>query len=76
MVSWIDIQMSGGTGGTSGLAPDGQVKAGGVSFGASLIPGPTFGATATNYTSPLQLGKFWAFLPTDFVLYVSRQVCK
>jgi hypothetical protein len=68
---------SGGlTGGASGLAPNGQVKTGGVSFGASLIPTPTGGVTATNYTKPLQLGKFWAFGPTDFALYVARQVCK
>ena len=68
---------SGGlTGGASGLAPNGQVKVGGASLGASLIPTPTGGVTATNYTKPLQLGKFWAFGPTDFVLYAARQVCK
>ena len=68
---------SGGlTGGTSGLAPNGAVKVGGVSVGASLIPGPTGGAAATNYTKPLRLGKFWAFAPIDVALYAARQACK
>jgi hypothetical protein len=68
---------SGGlTGGASGLAPNGQVKVGGVSVGAGLIGGFSGGVTATNYTKPLQLGKFWAFGPTDFVLYAARQACK
>ena len=34
------------------------------------------GVTATNYTSPLQIGKLWAFGPLDFAIYAARQVCK
>ena len=53
-----------------------QVKVGGVSVGAGLIGGFSRGVIATNYTKPLQLGKFWEFGPTDFVLYAAGQVCK
>ena len=69
---------SGGlTGGPGRLVPNPRgVTAGGVSLGASLVPTPTGGVTATNYTSPTQLGKFWAFTPLDAILYAARQVCK
>jgi hypothetical protein len=68
---------SGGlTGGTSGLAPNGAVKAIGVSLGAGVLGGFSGGVTATNYTSPVQLGKFWAFSPLDALLYAARQVCQ
>jgi RHS repeat-associated protein len=59
-----------------GQSPTGDVTAAGVSLGASLIPTPTGGVNATNYTKPLQLGKFWAFGPGDFFLYAARQLCK
>jgi len=67
---------SGGlTGGTGGLAPNGAVKAGGISLGGGLLGGLAGGATATNYTNPLQLGKLWAFDPLDALLYAARQLC-
>src|SRR5579883_3053744 len=68
---------SGGlTGGTAGLSPSGAVKAGGISLGGGLLGGFSGGLTATNYTNPLQLGKFWAFNPLDALLYAARQLCK
>jgi hypothetical protein len=68
---------SGGlTGGAGGLAPNGAVKAGGISLGGGLLGGFSGGLTATNYTNPLQLGKFWAFNPLDALLYAARQLCK
>ena len=67
---------SGGlTGGTGGLAPNGAVTAGGISLGGGLLGGLAGGATATNYTNPLQLGKLWAFDPLDALLYAARQLC-
>jgi RHS repeat-associated protein len=67
---------SGGlTGGTGGLAPNGAVKAGGISLGGGLLGGLAGGATATNYTNPVQLGKLWAFDPLDALLYAARQLC-
>ncbi len=60
---------SGGlSGGTGGLAPNGAVTAGGISLGGGLLGGLAGGATATNYTNPLQLGKLWAFDPLDALL--------
>jgi hypothetical protein len=69
---------SGGlTGGASGLAPNGAVKAGGISFGGGLLGGFSGGVTATNYTNPAQLGKYWAFGPVDLLLSAARRVlCK
>jgi hypothetical protein len=67
---------SGGlSGGTGGLAPNGAVTAGGISLGGGLLGGLAGGATATNYTNPLQLGKLWAFDPLDALLYAARQLC-
>lgn len=66
---------SGGlTGGTSGLAPTGGVTAVGVSLGGGLLSGFSGGVTATNYTNPVQLGKFWAFNPLDALIYSARQL--
>jgi len=68
---------SGGlTGGPSGLVPNGAVRVGGIGLGGGLLGGFSGGVTATNYTKPLQLGKFWAFGPLDALLYAARQVCK
>jgi hypothetical protein len=68
---------SGGlTGGTSRLVPNGAVKVGGVSFGGGLVGGFSGGVTATSYSSPTQLGKYWAFTPLDWLLYAATQVCK
>jgi RHS repeat-associated protein len=70
---------SGGlTGGTSGLAPNGNVNAAGISLGGGLLGGFSGGVTATNYSNPAQLGKFWGFglNPVDWLLYAARQVCK
>jgi hypothetical protein len=68
---------SGGlTGGAKGLVGNGSVKAGGLSLGGGLLSGFSGSVTATNYTNPLQLGKFWAFTPIDLALYSARQACK
>ena len=68
---------SGGlTGGTSGLAANGAVNVAGVSFGGGLLSGFSGGVTATNYTNPVQLGKYWASSPLDGLFIALRQVCK
>jgi RHS repeat-associated protein len=60
---------SGGlTGSPRGMVPDWAVTAADASFGGSLIPTPTGGVSTTNYTKPLQLGRFWAFSPADYLL--------
>jgi RHS repeat-associated protein len=69
---------SGGlTGGPGQLIPNPRdVTAAGVSFGAGLVGAVSGGVTATNYSKPAQLGKFWAFTQMDWLLYAARQVCK
>jgi RHS repeat-associated protein len=68
---------SGGlTSGVGGLAPDGVVTVGGVGIGAGLMGGFSGGATATNYTEPIQGGSFWAFDVSDWALYAAKQMCK
>jgi hypothetical protein len=69
---------SGGlTGGPGGLVPNPSgVTAGGISFGGGLLGGASFGVTATNYSKPLQLGKYSGFSQLDWLLYAARQVCK
>ena len=67
---------SGGlTHGASGLSPTGEVKAVGVGVGAGLLGGFSGGVSATNYTKPLQAGKFAGFTPQDLLLYAARQLC-
>jgi hypothetical protein len=67
---------SGGlTGGISGLVPNGNVTVGGFSLGGGLLTGISGGVTATNYTDPVQLGRFWAFTPLDDMLFGARQAC-
>jgi hypothetical protein len=72
---------SGGlTGGAGGLAvhpfSPGAVTAFGASIGGGLLGGFSGGVSATNYSSPFQLGKFAAFTIGDYLLYAARQVCK
>lgn len=65
--------------GLNGIVPNPRdVTAGGVSFGASLIPGITGGVTLTNYSNPAQLGKYWGFglNELDWILFAARQICK
>jgi RHS repeat-associated protein len=65
------------TGGPSGLIPNPRgVTASGASLGGGLLGGFSGGATATNYTNPVQLGKFWAFSPLDWALYLARKGCQ
>jgi hypothetical protein len=76
------------SGGLTGLANNGlsglavnpsapnAVTVGGLSFGAGLLGGFSGGITATNYSSPIQMGKFWAFDALDWALYAQRQICK
>lgn len=70
---------SGGlTAGPSGLVPNRNVNAAGISVGGGLLGGFSGGVTATNYSDPTQLGKFWGFglNPVDWLLYAARQLCK
>ena len=69
---------SGGlTGGTSKMAPNGEVTAYGVSLGAGLLSGFSGGVTATNYSSAQPIGKFGAFTTLDLLLFAARQtLCK
>lgn len=70
------VQSSSG-GLTGGPMPNGEVKAGGVSVGGSVLTGINAGATATHYTKPLQLFKNPLGLGAiDPPLYVARQLCK
>jgi len=67
---------SGGiTHGVSGLIPTGGIKAVSVALGAGLLGGFSGGVSASNYTKPLQLGKFVAFTPADYLVYALRQLC-
>jgi hypothetical protein len=66
---------TGVNGDAAGLSPTGGVRAAGLSLGAVLLGGFSGGVSATNYTNPLQRGKFAAFTPVDFLLYAVRQVC-
>jgi hypothetical protein len=69
---------SGGlAGGPEGWIPNPRaVTAGGVSLGAGVLGGFTFGGTVTNYTNPMQLERFSTFGPFDALLYVARQACR
>ena len=71
---------SGGlTGGPGGVVPSsgpGTVTVVGASASASLVGKFTFGLNATNYTNPIQLGKFWAFTPSDWANYFARRGCR
>ena len=68
---------SGGlTGGPSGLIPNPrQVTAAGVSLGGGLLGGFSGGVTATDYSNPAQLAKFWAFSPLDWMFYLAGKAC-
>ena len=60
-------------GGFAAHAPG--VTAVGASVGVSLLGGPfTFGVNRTEYTKPLQLGRFWAFDEKAYVMFLGRQV--
>ncbi|NUO95714.1 MAG: RHS repeat-associated core domain-containing protein [Gemmatimonadaceae bacterium] len=69
---------SGGlTGGTSNMAPNGEVTAYGISLGAGLLSGFSGGVTATNYSSAQPIGRFGAFTTLDMLLFAARQIlCK
>ena len=65
---------SGGLNGPTNFRP---VSVAALNLGTSLVPGPTGTASATNYTQPLSLGKFWALSnPLDLTLFLAAQVCK
>ena len=72
---------SGGlTGGAGGLSvhpsAPGAVTAFGGSIGGGVLGGFSGGVSATNYSSPFQLGKFAGFGIADYLLYAVRQACK
>jgi RHS repeat-associated protein len=70
---------SGGlTHGWRNLWPRGAVKAVGLTVGKSLVGAGTVEVSSTEYTDPLQLGKYWGFgtSPGDWLLYAARQVCR
>lgn len=54
----------------------GAVNAAGMSFGGSLLDGFTGGIAATNYSQPLQLGKFMGFGIPDYLMLAARQLYK
>lgn len=68
------------TGGVGGLAVNpsapGAVTAGGLSFGSGLLSGFAGEVTATNYSNPIQIGKFWVFDVGDWAMYAAKQVCQ
>lgn len=78
MGGFVASSSGGLTRGAAGVVPNGQVKVAGMSAGVSLLGTPTGGATVTNYSDPVQLGKFWAlaFNPLDVIGYLARQACK
>ena len=43
-----------------------------IGLGAGLLGGLSGGVSATNYTNPLQLGKFADFTQTDLLLFCSE----
>jgi hypothetical protein len=56
-------------------AKSGPVYAVGGSASVSLLSGPfSFGANRTVYSSPLQLGRFWAFQDQDYYMFLGRQI--
>jgi RHS repeat-associated protein len=56
-------------------AKSGPVYAVGGSASLSLLSGPfSFGANRTVYSSPLQLGRFWAFQDQDYYMFLGRQI--
>jgi RHS repeat-associated protein len=79
----INAQSSSGglTGGARGLIPNPRaVTSVSLTAGASLIPTPTGGLTATHYSKPLQMGRWWAQASNpnwiDTPLIVANQVCR
>jgi RHS repeat-associated protein len=74
---WGASSSGGLTGGVNGLVPNGNVNASGVSLGKGLLTGPSGGFTATNYSNPVQLGKYWYLIdPVDQLMFLARQLCK
>ncbi len=74
-----DRSSGGLTGGTGGMVPSrgpGTVTVVGATASASLIGRFSFGVNATNYSNPIQLGKFWAFTLADWANYFARSVCR
>jgi hypothetical protein len=67
--------LKGGASGAISLSP--PVVVGG-SVGVSAVGAVSGGVNLTNYSSPRQLGKFWAFgaNPADWALFGARQLCK
>jgi hypothetical protein len=75
----ISSSSGGLTGTPQQMIPDNQVVSVTVGVNASLVAPPISGTVAfTNYSSPLQLGKYWSLLgnPSDAALFLATQVCK
>jgi len=79
----LNIQSSSGglTGSARELIPNPrEVTSVALTAGASLIPTPTGGTTVTNYTKPLQMGKWWAQASNmnmmDGALVAANQACR
>lgn len=73
---------SGGlTQGPSAMIPNPRkVTSASLTLSRSVYPGVTYGGTVTNYTPPLQLGRWWAQASNintiDTPLIVANQVCR
>ena len=79
----LNVQSSSGglTGSARELIPNPrQVTSVALTAGGSLIPTPTGGASVTNYTKPLQLGKWWMQASNinwiDTPLIGANQLCR
>lgn len=64
-----------GAGGYATHSSNGVTVVGG-SVGGALLGRYAFGATRTNTSRPLDLGKYWAFGPDDWKFYLLRKLCK
>lgn len=76
---FVATSSGGVTNGVGGLSPStgsGSVTVAGGSIGLALLGKFQGGLSGTNYTQPLQLGKFWAFSIADWGNYIARRVCQ
>jgi hypothetical protein len=59
------------------MKPDGQVISATAGLNASMAsPKYTLSLAATNYTAPLQLGKYWTLgMGSNLLLFTANQLC-
>jgi hypothetical protein len=61
--------------GAKGLAPNFDVLSASTSVGAAFMGPLTINGAETNFSKPVQMGKFWAFGSYDWMLFLARQIC-